>query len=210
MTFNGFTAQDFSTFSIEGLDERMTAIQNRIQPKFAEIGNELADHLQVHLGNEMFLHIAKHARRTVNPPDDTWLAVANDKRGYKKHPHFQIGLWDDRVFVWLAYIYELPNKQEMARVFLEHFDEIQQTLPDHFSISMNHMKKSDKTMGDTSLEEVLSRFKRVKSSELLLGKQFAANEAIITDGNAFIKEIKSVVDTLIPIYQLSLSAFHKG
>lgn len=210
MTFDGFTAQDFATFSIEGLDERMEAIQNRIQPKFEQIGNELADHLQVQLGNEMFLHIAKHARRTVNPPDDTWLAVANNKRGYKKHPHFQVGLWDDRVFVWLAYIYELPNKQEMARVFLDHFNNVQQILPGDFSISMNHMKKSDQTLNDTSLEDVLNRFERVKSSELLLGKQFSADNRIVTDGNAFVEEIKSVVDTLIPIYKLSLDAIHNG
>lgn len=210
MTFDGFTAQDFATFSIEGLDERMEAIQNRIQPKFEQIGNELADHLQVQLGNEMFLHIAKHARRTVNPPDDTWLAVANNKRGYKKHPHFQVGLWDDRVFIWLAYIYELPNKQEMARVFLDHFNNVQQILPGDFSISMNHMKKSDQTLNDTSLEDVLNRFERVKSSELLLGKQFSADNRIVTDGNAFVEEIKSVVDTLIPIYKLSLDAIHNG
>jgi hypothetical protein len=34
------------------------------------------------------------------------LAFANSKRGYKKLPHFQIGLWDTHMFVWFAIIYE--------------------------------------------------------------------------------------------------------
>ncbi|MEN1967017.1 DUF1054 domain-containing protein [Lentibacillus sp. N15] len=204
MAFNGFTSQDFGAFQIEGLDGRMEAIQSNIQPKFQEIGSELVDYLQTLLGNEMFLHIAKHARRTVNPPNDTWLAVANNKRGYKKHPHFQVGLWDDRVFVWLAYIYELPNKEEMARVFLQHEGDLQEMLPRDFNISMNHMKKSDETVNDVELDKVLDRFKRVKSAELLFGKQFAAQDPIITDGPKFLQELKSVVDVLVPIYQLSL------
>ncbi|GGB63577.1 DUF1054 family protein [Virgibacillus dakarensis] len=204
MTFNGFTAQDFATFSIDGLEERMEAIQNRIQPKFQEIGSELVDHLQSKLGNEMFLHIAKHARRSVNPPKDTWLAIANNKRGYKKHPHFQVGLWDDRVFVWLAYIYELPNKNEMAEVFLQHLDQLEQILPQDYDLSLDHMKKSNEQIKDVAIKDVLDRFKNVKSSELLIGKQFEASDPILTDGSKFLNEVKSIYDKLIPIYQMSL------
>ena len=65
MDLQGFTKKDFKTFEIDGLAERMDAIQKRIQPKFAEIGTELVDYLSAQLGNEVFLHIAKHARRTV-------------------------------------------------------------------------------------------------------------------------------------------------
>ncbi len=115
MKFTGFNKEDFDTFLIDGLDARMEAIQTRIQPKFQEIGTELADDLSMKLGNEVYLHIAKHARRTVNPPNDTWLAICDNKRGYKKHPHFQVGLFDDRLFIWLALIYELPNKSKICR-----------------------------------------------------------------------------------------------
>lgn len=115
MRFTGFTDSDFETFQIEGLEERMEAIEDRIRPKFRTIGQELTDELSARLGSEMFLHIAKHARRTVNPPQDTWLAIAANKRGYKKHPHFQVGLFDDFVFVWLAFIYELPKNRKWPK-----------------------------------------------------------------------------------------------
>lgn len=95
MDFTGFMEEDFDAFTIDGLDERMEAIRERIQPKFKSIGDELSGPLSEMTGKEMHVHIAKHARRTKNPPNDTWMAFCHDKRGYKKHPHFQIGLFDD-------------------------------------------------------------------------------------------------------------------
>src|SRR5690625_1659626 len=144
MNFNGFYQEDFDTFLIDGLDERMKAIQTRIQPKFQAIGSYLTDYLSVQLGNEVFLHIAKHARRTVNPPQDTWLAIADNKRGYKKHPHFQVGLFDDHVFMWLAFIYELDGKKEIAESFISCFDKLKK-LPGDFVISLDHMRSEEHT-----------------------------------------------------------------
>ncbi|HLR15847.1 MAG TPA: DUF1054 domain-containing protein [Bacillota bacterium] len=204
MTFSGFEQKDFESFAIEGLEGRMEAIQQRIQPKFQELGEELVDYLATHVGNEMHIHIAKHARRTVNPPNDTWVAFSYNKRGYKMTPHFQVGLWDDRLFVWLAYIYELPNKKEMAQLFIDHMDDFSEMIPKDFDISMNHMKKSDTRMEDADLEKTLTRFRDVKSAELLIGKQFSADDPLLADGEKFMREVESICDALIPIYQMSL------
>lgn len=206
MQFTGFDKQDFDVFRISGLEDRMTAIQRRIQPKFKAIGSVLVDHLSTTLGQEMFIHIAKHARRTVNPPNDTWIAFSSNKRGYKKHPHFQVGLWDDRVFVWLAYIYELPNKQDFADRFLNHEDELITMIPSDFELSTNHMKKSHILMEEDELRHCLERFRSVKSSELLIGKQFAANDPLLEDGEAFIEEVIAIFDKLISIYKFSLNS----
>src|SRR5699024_7913610 len=112
--------------------------------------------------------------------------------------HFQIGLWDDRVFVWLAYIYELPNKKDMANIFIDHFDELNDMIPKDYDISMNHMKKSKELMQDIDLEKTLKRFRDVKSAELLIGKQFGIEDNILKDGKLFVSEIKSIYDVLIP------------
>lgn len=204
MNFTGFEQKDFDSFLIEGLDGRMKAIQERIQPKFQALGEELVDYLAAHLGNEMHIHIARHARRTVHPPNDTWVAFSHNKRGYKMTPHFQVGLWDDRLFVWLAYIYELPHKKEMAELFLKEMDAFKQMIPDDFDISMNHMKKSNEHMKGIDVEKTLTRFKDVKSAELLIGKQFSSDDSVLQDGEGLLKEITSIFDTLIPIQQMSL------
>ncbi|MFD2208691.1 YktB family protein [Virgibacillus halophilus] len=204
MSFSGFDNEDFAIFSIEGLDHRMKALQERLQPKFAELGEELAADLSAKLGNEMFLHIAKHARRTVNPPDNTWLAIADSKRGYKKHPHFQIGLWDDRVFIWLALIYELDGKQRIASSYLKHFSELK-TLPSDYVFSLDHMTKPVIDLPDIT-EKNLERFRDVKKCEFLLGKNIAKENAILLDGDQFIKEAKKVIHSLLPFYQLAMQS----
>lgn len=203
MVFNGFEQQDFDTFLIDGLDERMVAIQERIQPKFRAIGDTLAADLSAMIGSEMFLHIARHARRTVNPPQDTWLAIAANNRGYKKHPHFQVGLFDDHVFIWLAFIYELPNKDKMAQNFLDHIEMIRETIPGDYMISQDHMKKDATPLHDLDLEKVLTRFRDVKKAEFLIGKHIAPDDLLLKDGKRFIDFTKETFESLVPLYHLA-------
>lgn len=204
MAFTGFAQKDFDTFMIEGLDSRMEAIQERIQPKFREIGTELTEQLSGKLGMEMFLHIAKHARRTVNPPKDTWLAIASNKRGYKQHPHFQVGLFDDHLFIWLAYIYELPKKKDIAEGFLANYELLESTLPKNYFLSMDHMKKEAVTIGEADLSAALTRFRDVKKAEFLVGQQIPVGDPILSNGEALLSLIEETYETLLPIYKLSL------
>lgn len=203
MTFTGFEKTDFDIFFIDGLDERMAAIRTHIQPKFKAIGDTLMDDMAALAGNEMYVHIAKHARRTKNPPKDTWMAFSHDKRGYKKHPHFQIGLFDDHVFLWLAYIYEMPGKQDVGERFLQHIDELKRTIPDNYVISLDHTKKDAESMDTVDLEKALTRFRDVKKGEFLVGRHFQADDPLLQDGDRFIQIAKHTFETLIPIYRMS-------
>ncbi|WP_047982537.1 YktB family protein [Ornithinibacillus contaminans] len=200
----GFVQKDFDVFQIDGLEARMEAIQTRIQPKFREIGQELVDYLSSQLGNEVYLHIAKHARRTVNPPNDTWLAIAHDKRGYKKHPHFQVGLFDDHLFIWLACIYELDHKSDIAKRFLSNYTKLKQ-LPSDFVISMDHMKKDAISISELEKGHV-ERFRDVKKAEFLIGKQLSPSDSVVSNGDSLVKTIKTTYDALIPFYQMALQA----
>lgn len=202
MSFQGFTSEDFNTFNIEGLEERMAAIQDRIQPKFQEVGSLLTDYLAAEIQNEMFLHIAKHARRTVNPPHDTWLAIADNKRGYKKHPHFQIGLFDDHLFIWLALIYELDHKQQIAQAFTDHYEELK-ALPNDFVVSLDHMKKHSIPLQALEIKDV-HRFRDVKKAEFLIGRHLSPTDSRVTNGEAFINTAKDTFKSLLPFYQLAL------
>ncbi|RSK26880.1 DUF1054 domain-containing protein [Bacillus sp. HMF5848] len=204
MSFSGFSKEDFDTFNIEGLDTRMTAIQERIQPKFKAIGSELVDDMAMITGQEMYVHIAKHARRTVNPPKDTWMAFCHDKRGYKKHPHFQIGVFDDHVFIWHALIYELPRKQEIATNYLNESSKLFAQLPTNYKISVDHTKKEALSIGDlteNNWEQLLVRLRDVKKAELLIGKHFQHNDPILHDGQAFLANVRETFQSLLPFYR---------
>ena len=109
---------DFDVFQIDGLENRMEALVTRVRPKFEELGKQYSLYFSGVLGNEYFAHVAKHARRSVNPPKDSWVAFAPYKRGYKALPHFQVGLWGSHLFIILAVIYEAPDKVAIAERLL--------------------------------------------------------------------------------------------
>src|SRR5688572_27122353 len=87
-----FTSEDFKVFDIPDFGNRMNAIRSAIRPKLAVIGNALVPKVAALVDHPLHVHVAKHARRTVNPPDDTWAALAQDSRGYKKDVHFKIAV----------------------------------------------------------------------------------------------------------------------
>ncbi|PTM59283.1 YktB family protein [Desmospora activa] len=182
MAFHGFTQSDFNVFSIPGLEPRMEALKERIRPNLEALGEEMAPFLSDLTGETMYVHVAKHARRSVHPPAETWVAWSSQKRGYKSLPHFQVGLREQECFAMFALIYEYPRKPEFARDLLEQLDEVLPTLPRHFVISQDHTRPetdSLQELGQEGLQRVLERLQRVKKAEFLCGSLHQHNESLL-------------------------------
>ncbi|MQR96675.1 YktB family protein [Fictibacillus phosphorivorans] len=205
MTFNGFNDSDFKVFRTQGLDERMEQIINQIRPKLEALGNKYAEELSALTGEEMFFHVAKHARRTVNPPKDTWVAFAPNKRGYKMLPHFQIGLWETHVFLWFALIYEAPIKDAYGQIILKNLNKIKKNIPNDFVWSDDHMKPDSFPHYEVKkdrLEEMATRLSTVKKAELLCGVRIERDEAAAMSENDWYERIDETFKTLLPLYEL--------
>jgi uncharacterized protein YktB (UPF0637 family) len=86
----GFTREDSRVFEIEGFSARMNEIYVRIRPRLVRLGDELAPELGRKLHMEFFPHVARHARRTVNPPPETWTAFGPSPRGYKRYGYLAL------------------------------------------------------------------------------------------------------------------------
>ena len=86
----GFKPHDFEVFAVEGFSARMGLIYEHIRPKLVKLGNELAPELSRKLHLEFFPHVAKHARRTVNPPAETWAAFGPSPKGYKRYGYLAL------------------------------------------------------------------------------------------------------------------------
>lgn len=206
MTFSGFTQTDFEVFKISGLDKRMDALQKHIQPKLMELGKYFSPTLSALTGDEMFAHVAKHARRTKNPPTDTWVAFSSNSRGYKMLPHFQIGLWESHVFIWYAVIYEAPLKQEIGQRLAENTEKIINEIPADFVWSSDHTKPDARTLSDMTPAELHSLFERlqhVKKSEILCGYHIPRETAIKMGPDELIHKADAVFTKLIPLYKLA-------
>lgn len=207
-TFTGFQQEDFDVFAIDGLDQRMEAIKTVVRPKLEALGQHFSPSLSVATGNEMIFHVAKHARRTVNPPDDTWVAWAADKRGYKKHPHFQIGLWGTHVFVWYAVIYESPMKNGISQALGENLDEILTFVPDDFRWSPDHTQPEStpqETLGREGVKKLVDRLAQVKKAEILCGINIDRHDPVLTDSDALLNRLESTFAVLTKLYNLSHS-----
>lgn len=206
MSFQGFYADDFDVFAVEGLDARMDALKTNIWPKFEELGQALAPALSAYTGEEMYVHIARHARRKVNPPEDTWVAFADNKRGYKKWPHFQIGLWKSHLFIWFAVIDEAENKEKIAKTFAKHQQQIQSDIPDDYVWSKDHMAPDAISQKEVDLSHMIDRLKNIKKAEILCGRNIKRDNPILKDEEKLLNEIEKTFQTVLPLYQWAKEA----
>jgi uncharacterized protein YktB (UPF0637 family) len=206
MKFTGFTNEDFDVFLIDGLDARMEALKESIRPKLEILGHYFFPSLSALTGDEMFVHVAKHARRTINPPKDTWVAFANNPRGYKMLPHFQIGLWNTHLFIWFAVIYEAPQKQEIGARLAKKLNKIYKDIPKDFVWSIDHMKPDTIKHGQLSKAELLSCFERlqnIKKAEILCGYVLNREEAVQLGSEGLLQQIENVFHIVAPLYKLA-------
>jgi uncharacterized protein YktB (UPF0637 family) len=208
MEFKGFKDEDFDVFLIDGLDQRMEALKEKIRPKLEALGDYFSPVLTTLTNDEMFVHVAKHARRTVNPPKDTWVALANNPRGYKMLPHFQIGLWNTHLFIWFAVIYEAPNKQEFGVRFEKKLTKIYKEIPKDFVWSIDHMKPDTIQHGKLAkpdLEMLFKKLQTVKKAEILCGYTINREDGVKMGATELMQKIEEVFQTVAPLYKLVLN-----
>lgn len=208
MEFNGVSNEDFDVFLIDGLEPRMEALKATVRPKLEALGQHFSPALSALTGDEIFVHVAKHARRTINPPKDTWVAFANNPRGYKMLPHFQIGLWHTHLFIWFAVIYEAPHKEEIAARLGKKITKIYKEIPKDFVWSVDHTKPDTIKHGQLSKEELLTffdRLEKIKKAELLCGYTIDRDKAVQMGPDGLLNQIEFVFGKLTPLYKLALN-----
>ncbi|WP_300561828.1 DUF1054 family protein [Companilactobacillus sp.] len=173
-----FTKDDFTVFHDDTLDGRLKLIREEIDPSFEKIGSDLMSALEKEYQEQFYMKIAKHQRRTRNPPPDTWLAISQDKRGYKKNPHVELGLWPDRYFVTFSLLADAYNRAEFYPKYQDISDQIVQS---DWLVSNDHT--NPEMLSADHFPDALSRYMKVKSSDLVIGFNLMANSQIVKSGN---------------------------
>jgi uncharacterized protein YktB (UPF0637 family) len=119
MTTIGFTRDDFEVFGIPTFAERMQAIKNRVRPQLIALGETLQPALDDLTKHEVFPHVAKHARRTVNPPPETWVAFGPSARGYKKYGYFGLVISRGGLHTRIVVKDEAEHRSRMANMLMD-------------------------------------------------------------------------------------------
>ncbi len=193
-----FTQKSFEIFSIDGLEARMAEIRSEIQPVFSEIGQKLLTELSAKISNqEFYFHIAQHRRRTANAPENTWSAISTKARGYKMEAHFQLGIWEDYVFIYLSMI-DQPKKQKEYAELLTNLS-VEKMLTEDFIISKDHTKAEVFPL--SAFSEAVERLGKVKKSELEIGRLWPKERFDGKADSKILAEMLETIDQLLPIYQ---------
>ncbi|GJF87231.1 YktB family protein [Staphylococcus argenteus] len=202
MTKYTFTPKDFKAFDVDGLDSRMEALNEYIRPQLHQLGDYFSDFFTSQTGETFYPHVAKHARRSVNPPKDTWVAFATNKRGYKMLPHFQIGMFKDQLFVMFGIMHEAKDKASRAKVFERKFEAIKQ-LPDDYRVCLDHMKPDKpliKDLIDDALKEAIQRAINVKKGEFFIARAITPQDKRLKSDKAFLAFLEETFDQFLPFY----------
>jgi uncharacterized protein YktB (UPF0637 family) len=208
MPFPGFSQADFKVFDIEGFAPRMAAIKGRIRPKLDAAGRELLPDVTRIGGAEAFAHVAKHMRRTVNPPDDTWVAFAADKRGYKKHCHFKVAVSRGALRFLFEAGPEHAQKKKWVAASKRHAPKLVPVLRRAKGLAWfknEHDEAPAAILSDLSAEDVgrlADELLRSRDGQLVLGRVIGADEAARWKPADYARAARETFCLLAPLYRL--------
>ncbi|CAK1224773.1 DUF1054 family protein [Fructobacillus evanidus] len=193
-----FNQQDFLVFDDLTLAGRMDKIRSIIDPKF-EAFADLALPILKEDGQDWYAHVAKHKMRKTNAPDNTWVAFAPNKRGYKMMPHFELGLWADNLYLYLAVEENMKPKDltEMMPKLRAAADQVTQ-LPSEYCLSLNHMVNENQELA--SYANAVDRYEKVKAAEVLVGLKIPADSPLMGQ-EKLTETLIQALKTLLPIYE---------
>ena len=203
-----FTAKDFRVFEISSFGRRMTALRSRISPKLSDIGAGLAPGLSALVDQPVHLHVAKHMRRRVNPPDDTWAAFGLDKRGYKKDAHFKVAVSRNCVRLLFEVGPEYYEKAEWALRWNRDIRNVAETLTSLKNLSWfkdEHDEQPGADLAGWSIADFrsLSRdLTRSRDGQIVLGRRIDHDDMVGMDAGSFTRAALTTFRALAPVFLL--------
>ena len=208
MPSGAFGPADFKVFDVSGFRPRMDLIRTRIRPKLETLGRSLAPAVGRSIGDDTFAHVAKHARRTVNPPDDTWVAFGPDARGYKKHCHFKVAVSRHCVRFLFEVGPEHDDKKRWAAAWKKNAGKLGPVLrrmKDLAWFANEHDETPAEALGDMApdgLEEMSDTLTRRRDGQLVLGRAVLAEEAQRWTDAQYRAAALDTFRALVPLYRL--------
>ena len=203
-----FNAADFKVFDVEGFQPRMGGIRTRIRPKLETLGRSLAPALARSLGGETYAHVAKHARRTVNPPDDTWVAFGPDRRGYKKHCHFKVAVSRGCVRFLFEIGPEHGDKKRWSAAWKKNASKLAPVLRRMKGLAWfknEHDETPTAALGDMTADALVAmadEIVRTRDGQLVLGRVVSAEEAARWTEAQYRTAALETFRALVPLYRL--------
>jgi uncharacterized protein YktB (UPF0637 family) len=206
MPSTAFGPADFRVFELAGFPQRMSEIRARIRPKLETLGQRLLPEVGRAIGTEVFAHVAKHARRTVNPPEDTWVAFAPDKRGYKKHCHFKVAISRNAVRFLFEVGPEHDDKKRWAAAWKKNAPKLGPVLNRMKGLAyfQNDDEQPASLLADFSIDELgalADETLRTRDGQFVVGRAIPSAEAARWTEAQYRTAALGTVRALSPLYR---------
>jgi uncharacterized protein YktB (UPF0637 family) len=152
--------------------------------------------------------VARHARRTVNPPHDTWVAFALDKRGYKKHCHFKIAVSRSGVRFLFEAGPEHAQKKRWVAAWKRHTRQLVPVLrraKDLGWFKDEHDEAPAAVLTDLPADAVAllgDELLRTRDGQFVLGRRVPAEEAVKWKPREYARAARETFHLLAPLYRL--------
>jgi len=208
MAAAAFNTSDFRVFDVKGFRPRMGEIKSRIRPKLEAMAHSLVPGVSRATGGPAFSHVAKHARRTVNPPDDTWVAFGPDTRGYKKHCHFKVAVSRHCVRFLFEVGPEHDDKKRWAAAWTRSAGKLGPVLRRVRGLAWfenEHDEEPTVPLTDLAPDRLVGladELVRTRDGQIVLGRAVAAEEAARWTEAQYRNAALETFRTLAPLYRL--------
>jgi uncharacterized protein YktB (UPF0637 family) len=198
----GFLRRDFEVFAIDGFSARMAKIGELVTPRLVRLGNEMAPELSRKLRLDFFPHVARHMRRTANPPDETWVAFGPSRAGYKRYGYLALCVSRAGIHARAVVKSYADNRAEIGRLIKSKASDLEKSfrgtkIQQYEDWDCREMPRARAAGAD--FFEGLGDALQKKSGSIDVGFGWPVSEALIVDR----AEILDAFRELEPLYRLT-------
>lgn len=215
MSFNGFTENDFAIFEIPGFEARMPALKAQITPKLKALGEIITPSLREATGQELYPHVAQHLRRTVNAPEETWVAFSRSLRAYKPFVHTRVAINGEGMKI----VCHLEDYADDKPIFAAGLKRNARALTAYLTVhptihSYDLLDDAGRPTGGSRLDEaalacLADRLQSVKSQHASFAIALARTHPVVGSATALADAAIAGMKTLLPLYLLGVQADYR-
>jgi uncharacterized protein YktB (UPF0637 family) len=201
--FPGFQQQDFDLFSIPDFAGRMAVIREGLRPRLLALGADLAPRVEALTGLPAAAHTAQHMRRRVNPPPETWVAFARDRKGYKRWTHYRLAIGAEGVRAVVFVEDDAEDKPSFAAALSRRAASLRRALPAATPIlwyTLDDNPVPNSRVSAARLRALGQTLATRKTAKFQAGIPLGASEVLRLEPSEFEAWVLHQFELLLPLY----------
>lgn len=193
-----FQSKHFEVFHQENVEDALNQIRRYVQSVLRKYGVRIQQQvLDKTIYDHIPVHVAKHIRRKVTMPFNTWVAVGGDGRGYKKYCHLQLGINRKYVFLVVALIDHPPYEKEIMQAW-QAKSTLLDDLPEDFVFIDDHTDYPWRPLKNMTMSEIVARAQEEHKCDTMIGRLIEREDMEAMESEDFDAWVSETTDYLIP------------